>query len=112
VFTLLTKDGHQYSPVPLRIKVTKNSKTEHIDSVYTKGNRCIALNTEGRAYMWGDLSYGISMDQGVEQSDLPRYSRTFQNYNFSDVALTDDTGIGISRSVLLTFSFADSNTND
>jgi len=60
--------------------------------------------------MWGDLTRGVSMEAGVDHSDLPRKCENYKCYNFTDMALTEDTCVGIGRSILLNFVFPEYNT--
>ena len=55
--------------------------------------------------MWGDLNFGLGLQQAVQQSDTPMRCKTLESMNFVDLALTDDSAVAISSSVVLNFTF-------
>jgi hypothetical protein len=88
----------------LLVKVDPNQTTT-IDRIFTKANTCYAICDNGETYLWGDLSHGLSLEAGFHQSDLPVRSKRLEAFNFSDIALTEDSAVAIGSSVLLTFTF-------
>ena len=92
------------------MKVDPN-QTTNIDRIFTKANTCYAICDNGETYIWGNLSNGLSLEAGFHQSDLPVRSKRLEAFNFSDIALTEDSAVAIGSSVLLTFTFPEAVTD-
>lgn len=109
VSPLLAKSGQQYSARPLLVNINPDEDKQEIDKVLVRGDHSIAVTVAGDMYMWGDLTRGVSMEVGVDQSDLPRKCENFKCYNFTDMGMTEDTCVGIGRSIMLNFVFPEYN---
>jgi len=59
----LIKHNQHFTSLPLPIL---NLKDSPIRKVITKGNTCYALAQDGSAYCWGDLNYGLGLQQAVQ----------------------------------------------
>lgn len=78
-----------------------------VDRLITKRNCNFAITDKDKVYTWGQLAKGVNFKTFNQIVDIPEKNETLQGYSFNEFALSQDSAVGIARSVMLNIQIPD-----